>query len=124
MIYQHYDDFDAEWKWDNFSPEELSCNHCGQYYHDPYSLDLIQAARNNIKKPFHINSAHRCNAHNAAVGGRPASKHLKIAFDIRVNGLDPNELYSKLDRLYPTTCGIGVYSWGVHIDFRKNKARW
>ena len=123
MIFKHYNDFKGEWKWQNFTIDELSCKCCSEYYHDPYSLDLLQAARTRLNKPMIINSGHRCVKHNSAVGGRPSSQHLKIAFDIRTE-LDPLDLYRFLDRLYPSTGGLSVYSWGCHQDFRKNKARW
>ena len=58
MIYKYWEEFDMnEWEWINFTPKELSCKCCGQYYHDPASLDALQEARNIAGKAFIINSA-------------------------------------------------------------------
>ncbi|MCP5003437.1 MAG: serine/threonine protein kinase [Planctomycetes bacterium] len=123
MLFKHYSDFNGAWLWDKFSAEELSCNCCGEYYHDPYSLDLLRAARSFIDVPFIIESGHRCVKHNADEGGVKSSQHLKIAFDIHTE-LDPVELHHLLNSLYPNTGGLGYYNWGCHQDFRREKARW
>ena len=83
QIYKHYSEYRGEWAWKNFKPVELSCKHCGEYYHDPASLDALQELREDWGKPIIINSGHRCAAHNKAVGGTANSQHLKIAFDCR-----------------------------------------
>ena len=124
MIYAHWREFDGEWEWPNFTAEELSCKCCGEYYHDSDSLDYLQESREILGVPFKINSAHRCVDHNARVGGAPQSQHLKIAFDIRKGELDPEELYDHFDKEYEDFAGVGIYSWGVHVDFRDKKARW
>ncbi len=123
MMFDHHSEFTGKWVWPNFTAEELSCKCCGEYYHDPYSLDLIQAARTYVGVPFKISSGHRCEKHNLTVGGKRSSKHLKIAFDIH-SELDPVDLHRKLNYLYANIGGLGLYSWGCHQDFRRNKARW
>ena len=123
MMFKHYSEFEGDWGWRNFKIEEMACHCCGEYWHDPYSLDLLQAARSFINVPFHINSSHRCKRHNAAVGGKKSSKHLKAAYDIRTE-LDPVELHRQLNLMYNSCCGLGLYSWGVHLDFRHKRARW
>ena len=130
MIYQDYRNFQGEWRWKNFSPKELACGggdcpYCeGEYYHDPYSLDMIQEARDELGIPFILNSAHRCAKRNTLAGSTEKSQHRKIAFDIRNGALSPEELYDFFDESFTETAGVGIYSWGVHVDFRPNKARW
>lgn len=119
MIYSHYSDVDLfeDWRWKNFSAEELACKCCGEYYHDPESLDMIQQARDNFGMPFFINSGHRCISHNKAVGGSINSQHLKIAFDISIASESKSE--AMLESLYQagfTT--FGLYNSFIHTDTR------
>ena len=116
-MYSHYDNFDQEWKWKNFTVKELSCKCCGEYYHDPDSLNKIQAAREVAGKAFTINSAHRCTAHNKAIGGMPRSMHLRIAFDVSLKGHDKEELLQSLFDGGFTT--FGLYANFIHTDIRE-----
>ena len=53
------------------------------------------------------------------------SQHLYgIAADISVPGVAPKTVAAYLETLLPNTGGIGIYSWGVHVDVRKTKSRW
>jgi len=38
--------------------------------------------------------------------------------------IEPQELYEYYDDTHFNSCGVGLYSWGVHLDMRLNKARW
>ncbi len=76
-----------DWRWPDFSPLELSCKcrgrFCeGSYWHEAAFLDGLQRLRDDINRPLHISSSHRCERWNAYVGGAPKSRHLKIAADI------------------------------------------
>ena len=118
MIFEHHTDFDSftNWEWVNFSARELSCKHCGEYWHDPDSLDKLQTARNIVGKPFKINSAHRCEFHNKVVHGAKNSEHLRIAFDISLDGHDKEELLTALFEAGFTT--FGMYNSFIHTDHR------
>ena len=116
-MYGHYNDFDGEWRWKNFTAKELSCKCCGEYFHDPESLDKLQAARLIRGRAFKINSAHRCARHNAAVGGMPRSMHLNIAFDVSLKGHGREELLQALFDGGFTT--FGLYATFVHTDKRE-----
>lgn len=62
-------------KW--FRPEEFACRDgCGLCSPAPDLVQLLDDARDAIGEPFMLNSACRCRAHNAAVGGAPNSAHL------------------------------------------------
>ena len=113
-------------RWGNFSPAELSCPHCGEFYYDAIAFDTLQGLRDSMGAPLIINSAHRCMEHNQSVGGRPNSAHLKIAFDIAISGHDPRHLYTMARRVGFTN--FGFYQTFLHVDLRPpvagNYRRW
>lgn len=100
--------------WPNFSPYELACKHCGQYYHWPEFLDRLQWVRTQINAPLIINSAHRCPRHNAHIGGAPLSQHKKLAVDISVVGHDRLTALSACQDA--GFLGFGLYKTFLHID--------
>jgi len=120
-LYSHYSEYTGEWLWPNFPIQELSCPHCGEYYHDPESLDMLQQARTIAGKAFNLNSAHRCIYHNFRVGGRRLSKHKELAFDISLANHDRFELLHILRIVGFTT--FGYYQTFIHTDIRPNR-RW
>lgn len=124
MLYAHWSDLPADvWIWRDFSPDEpnIACPCCGEYWHDPHSLDLLQRAREISGRPFTINSGHRCRRHNRKVGGALVSQHLKIAFDISLSGHDPRALYEACVAAGFTT--FGHYGSFLHTDRRPGR-RW
>ena len=114
MLYRHYSDFKGDWRWRHFSAAELSCNHCGEYFHDEKTLDALQKVRETVARPVVVNSGHRCVTHNKAVGGAAASEHLKIAIDIKARGHDRQALLKACqDAGFQ---GIGFYKTFLHVD--------
>jgi len=107
----------------HFSRSEFACKcGCGFNTVDCELLTLAEVARDFIGA-FTPNSACRCPAHNSAVGGGKNSQHLiGRAMDVPTD--DPKALHHHLDKLYPDTLGLGLYSWGVHVDSRLEKVRW
>jgi len=77
-----------------------------------------------------VHSGWRSQAHNAAVGGAPASFHmgrrtptLAAAADVSCRTGTPREWYAALLQLGPG--GLGLYSTHVHVDNRPGqRARW
>jgi uncharacterized protein YcbK (DUF882 family) len=57
-------------------PKLFSCPHCGVGGPDPRLLILLDAMRGLYGKPIRVTSGPRCEAHNAAVGGKTTSSHL------------------------------------------------
>lgn len=121
------------WRWQNFSPAELSCGcrrFCaGAYYHDTRFLDRLQAMREAVGKPFVITSAHRCARWNASVGGAAMSRHTRkpgglgsIAADIAITGHDLMSLYAAARKVEFT--GIGFGASFLHVDARELPAAW
>jgi len=68
----------------------------------------------------------RCIEHNELVGGSPKSKHLwGQAMDLGTTTAAQNEqLWHYLCWKHSGTYGIGIYNGSVHIDVRKQQARW
>lgn len=115
-----------------FKRSEFACK-CGKYCNgfpvepDKDLVKLLDTVRANYGRPFTPNSAIRCTKHNRAVGGASSSQHLYgTAADIPASslGVTPKQLAAFLETLLPNTGGIGVYSWGCHVDTRKTKSRW
>lgn len=115
----------VEWdreRWPNFTPSELAClcSLCqGEFYHDDASFDAIQKVRDLLGKPIIINSGHRCVAHNRVVDGKRFSRHLKIAFDVSLEGRDKKEML--LAAIESGFTGIGMYSTFMHLDLGRKR---
>ena len=120
--------------WDEikyFKKSEFACK-CGKYcdgYPAEIDMDMVKIAdeiRARIGKPISINSGLRCKTHNANVGGVFNSQHLLgKAADLGCPiGCTPAQMASIAETIMGNTGGIGVYSWGIHIDTRSAKSRW
>jgi uncharacterized protein YcbK (DUF882 family) len=119
MLFKHYSL--APWdpnRWPNFTPKELSCHCCGEFFLDPAAFDALQELRSALRKSIHLNSAHRCPFHNAKVGGAPLSMHkMKVAFDISVRGHLLNALLGAARMV--GFKGFGFYETFLHVDLGK-----
>lgn len=114
-----------------FRPEEFKCKcgkHCDGY---PTEIDMTMvryadAIRKRLGAPLIVNSGLRCKQHNANVGGVANSQHvLGTACDLGAPaGVTPEKMASIAEEVIGNTGGIGIYSWGIHIDDRTTKARW
>ena len=110
----------------NFKSTEFDCHGsgcCSSTLVDENLVKYLQKIRSHFGKSVHINSGYRCKKHNAAVGGASASNHMDgEAADIRIDGVTPLEVAQYAEHI--GVLGIGVYSWGVHIDTRTSKYFW
>lgn len=107
----------SEWRWPNFSPQEMASKREGELMIDEAAMDKLQKLRNNLGKPLVVTSAYRSAAHNAKVGGAKNSQHrLGKAFDIVMANHDPTHFESVAKAVGFT--GIGHYpkSGFMHID--------
>jgi hypothetical protein len=113
-----------------FKRSEFKCKcgkHCNGFPVEPDEklVKLLEDIRKHFGVPVTVNSGIRCKTHNANVGGARASQHLYgTAADIAVKGVHPTLVAAYVETLLPGTGGIGIYSWGVHVDVRKTKSRW
>ena len=114
-----------------FKKSEFACK-CGKYcdgYPAEIDMNMVKIAdeiRARIGKPISINSGLRCKTHNANVGGVSNSQHLlgKAADLGCPAGCTPAQMASIAEYIIGDTGGIGIYSWGIHIDTRSEKSRW
>lgn len=89
----------------------------------------LQVLRDEIGEPIHINSCYRPPDYNKKVGGAKNSQHLTAsAADITCKSKTPKQLAAIVERLIKEGKiwfgGLGVYPGFIHVDIRKNKARW
>ena len=79
--YAHFRDVpDSAWRWPSFSPAEIASRGEGAIRIHTEAMDKLQSLRNRLGKPLIVNSGYRSPAHNRAVGGAPASKHMLGAY--------------------------------------------
>src|SRR3990167_95285 len=112
----------TEWRWKNFSEDEIACKHCHAKIIVPEFLDRLQALRDEYSRPMKITSWYRCSKHNAAVSstGLDGPHTSGCAVDIACNGRNAFDLVH-LATKYGFT-GIGINQKGpkdrrfIHID--------
>lgn len=120
--------------WDGiryFKKSEFKCK-CGRYCNGyPAEIDLgmvsiADAVRARLGRPVNVNSGLRCQQHNANVGGASASQHMYgTAADLGCpSGVTPQQMYDIAEEIMGDTGGLGLYTWGIHVDSRSTKARW
>lgn len=121
--------------WDKiryFKKAEFKCKcggkHCNGY---PAEIDMVMVGyadeiRHRLGKPLNVNSGMRCSVWNQIQGGVSNSQHLYgTAVDLGCPaGTTPAEMAKIAEDVIGNTGGIGIYSWGIHIDSRKTKSRW
>jgi uncharacterized protein YcbK (DUF882 family) len=120
----------------DFSRSEFQCKGkaCGCSFAtvDAQLLEILQDIRDHFGLSVRITSAARCPVHNENVGGAmpnplikdSGSKHLRgIAADIQIDGVEPFEIYSYVNKKYTDKFGIICYKSFVHIDVRLIKYR-
>lgn len=123
----------GDW-WDNikhFSKKEFKCK-CGRYCNgypaeiDRGMVEIADAIRERLGKPLGVNSGLRCQEWNRLQGGVSNSQHrYGTAVDLgKPDGVTPAQMAKVAEDIMGNTGGIGIYSWGIHIDTRKSKSRW
>tara|TARA_R110000823_G_scaffold309130_1_gene433168 strand:+ start:224 stop:583 length:360 start_codon:yes stop_codon:yes gene_type:complete len=87
-------------------------------------ISMLDVARKKYGKAMVINSGYRTCEHNAEVGGKPESSHLKgLAVDIScVNSTDRFNLEGVLRDVGFKRLGIGKTF--IHADIDKNKSQY
>lgn len=124
--------------WDDiqyFTRAEFKCQ-CGGKYCNGFPAEpaeetvrMADEIRRRAGVPLKVNSGVRCKQHNADpnVGGVWNSLHLTgQAVDLS-GSISPAKLHQIAEQvqaeMIPSRGGLGLYSWGVHVDNGK-KSRW
>jgi hypothetical protein len=117
-LYTHWRDVPAAaWRWPNFSPAEIACRGTGKLLVNEAAIDKLQALRDRLGKPLIVRSAYRSPAHNRAVGGAKASKHLEgVAFDIAMANHDPVAFEAAARAVGFRGFGFYPRSGFIHVD--------
>ena len=109
----------------HFSISEIAC-HCGcsQAIVNKELIEMAEKLRNLTGLPMIVSSVNRCTKHNSNVGGVSNSLHLSgSAMDFHIKGIPVSKLH-EIALAHHTKDGIlkyglGIYSWGCHIDVGK-----
>ena len=102
-------------EWENFSPDEVKCSHCGELKIDEELMDLVQEARETLG-PLRITSGYRCSEHNNNISSTgPNGPHTTVkALDIGTsNSQQRKEL---IDYFATRVSGLGIAESFIHID--------
>ena len=106
------------------------CGRCGGFPVEPQEsiVRIVDEIRHRLGIPISIvdggGSGVRCAAHNAEVGGVSDSQHLYgLAADLH-SAASPAQMLAVAEDVMGHTGGIGLYSWGIHVDKRSGYARW
>lgn len=123
----------------NIWQHELDCK-CGNcdvtILKDEPVINIVQDTCDHFAKEYSVKkvildilSGARCYEYNRTVGSNDNSQHPRaraIDFKIFINGaqVPPNLVYNYLNKKYPDSLGLGIYTTFVHVDDRPSKARW
>ena len=110
----------------NFKVKEFACKDgSDEIKIDSKLVIMLQQIRDNIGKPVIINSAYRNSAYNKKIGGASRSQHIYgKAADITIEGLNPLSIAQYSEKNCKYLKGIGLYTWGCHLDTRSTKYYW
>ena len=111
----------------NFKVKEFACKDGSDPVFIARELPMVcQYIRTRTGKGFVPNSAYRTPEHNEREGGVANSQHVYgCAVDIpKLSGYTPAKMASIAREIMPDWGGVGIYSWGIHVDVREEKADW
>lgn len=110
----------------NFKVKEFACKDGTDTVFIAKTLPMVlQYIRMRCGKAVTVNSAYRTETHNANEGGAAYSQHLYgTAADITAKGFTPTTLAGIAREIMPDWGGVGIYSWGIHVDVRAEKTDW
>lgn len=126
---------------EHFSASEAQCR-CGDCVPEMGTADVelvraLERIRSSFgDRPVRIHSWYRCRVHNnrptyqtsaagvPGAGSTDTSWHLGGgAADFSIDGVEPEAIAERIRSLWPRSFGVGIYSWGVHLDIDPRRAR-
>ena len=111
----------------HFKVREFACSDGSDVvFVAPSLVDILEAIRVHFGRPVKVTSGYRTVSYNASIkNSSKKSQHCNgLAADLHVDGHTHQEVYNYACQLLGDHGGVGLYSWGVHIDVRANKSRW
>lgn len=110
----------------NFKVVEFACKDGSDYLKtDSALVIMLQKIRDHFGKPVIINSAYRNATYNKKIGGAVRSQHIYgKAADICISGVAPIDIARYAESSCELIKGIGLYTWGVHVDTRTTPSKW
>lgn len=113
----------------HFQVKEFACNDGSDTIFIADKLPMVcQYIRMRAENALKVNSGYRTPAYNASpdVGGEEFSMHLYgAAADLRCPaGLTPKQMAGFAREIMPDWGGVGIYSWGIHVDVSPTKRDW
>jgi len=114
---------------EHFSVREFACNDGSDVVFIHPILPVWAEELRKINGPFspkNEGSAYRTVSYNASIKGAAAnSPHCwGFAMDVPAKNATPEQLYAAAEKFMGNTGGLGLYSWGIHVDTRPVKSRW
>jgi uncharacterized protein YcbK (DUF882 family) len=104
-----------EWRWPNFSPDEMRCKETGDLRAHPDFMDKLQKLRTVLGEPLRITSAYRSPRHSVERKKQlPGTHTLGRAVDIAADGRLQYRIISLAPGLGFT--GIGIAKTFIHLD--------
>jgi uncharacterized protein YcbK (DUF882 family) len=119
----------TNWKWKNFTPDEMRCKGTGKLLVIPEFMDRLQRLREAMNIPLVVSSGYRAPEHNEKVSSTgPNGPHTTgRAVDLKIYGPPAHKLIFVAINLGFT--GIGVKQHGpvesrfIHLDDLPDAAR-
>lgn len=110
----------------NFKVSEFKCKDGSDtVFIAPKLVEVLQKIHDYYGTPVNILSGYRTDTYNKKIGGAAYSQHkYGTAADIAVAGVSPQKAYETAQKIIGDTGGLGIYSWGIHVDVREVMARW
>lgn len=104
-----------DWRWPNFTPDELRCKETGELAMDPAFMDRLQKLRTLLGSPLQITSAYRSPRHSVErAKPQPGTHAMGKAVDIQADG----RLQFRIVALAPGLGfrGLGIARTFIHLD--------
>ncbi len=111
----------------HFRVKEFACKDGSDVVLIARELPVVcEYIRMRLNKGITVNSGYRTPPYNKKVGGVDNSQHVYgTAADLaKPAGITPAKMASIAREIMPDWGGVGIYSWGIHVDVRDTKSDW
>lgn len=118
----------------HFDSSEFECScGCGEAAMESKTIEMLENIREHFgENPVYVHSGFRCvrkqkNLIKQGLTTTLKSTHCKgLAVDLHIKNIDIEDLHWGCIELQKQGVidGLGIYSWGVHVDKRGYKAQW